>query len=354
MENIIKKDVKSMTLSELEADIAELGLPKFRAGQIYRQLFQKLKVDFNDMSDISKTLAGQLSEIYHITAPKIVSKLVSKIDGTEKYLLALDDGNIIETVLMRYEHGNSVCVSTEVGCKMGCAFCASTKNGFVRVLTPAEILSQIEVITREHIEEEGFRVSNIVLMGIGEPLDNFDNVVKFLHLVNSDNGLGIGYRHISLSTCGIVPQILRLAREELPITLSISLHAPNDKIRDTIMPINHTYNMDALLDACREYQKICQRRISFEYALIDSVNDSVEHARELASRLRGIMCHVNLIPVNAIKEKNFKKSTKNSIILFTKTLNDSKINATVRRKLGSDINAACGQLRNNQLEKNEN
>lgn len=345
-----KKDIKGMTLSQLEAELVEMGLPKFRAGQVYRQLFGKLKTDFYNMSDISASLAEQLSEKYYITAPQIASKLVSKIDGTEKYLLALDDGNIIETVLMRYEHGNTVCVSTQVGCRMGCAFCASTKNGFVRGLEPSEILAQIETITREHFGEEGFRVSNIVLMGIGEPLDNYDNVIKFLRLVNDKMGLGIGYRHISLSTCGVVPGIKKLAREELPITLSISLHAPNDAIRDTMMPINHKYKIDELLSACREYQKICGRRISFEYALIDGVNDTPAHAIELAKRLKGIMCHVNLIPVNTIREKNFKKSTKNSIILFTKTLNDSKINATVRRKLGSDIDAACGQLRNDHMK----
>lgn len=348
-----RKDIKSMTYEELEADIIEMGLPKFRAGQLYRQLFQKLKTSFFDMSDISASLAQALSEKYSITAPEIISKLVSKIDGTEKYLLCMADGNMIETVLMRYEHGNTVCVSTQVGCRMGCAFCASTKNGFVRSLEPSEILSQIETVTREHMSEDGFRVSNIVLMGIGEPLDNYDNVIKFLNLVNDKRGLEIGYRHISLSTCGVVPGIKKLAREELPITLSISLHAPNDAIRSETMPINRKYNIEELLSACREYQKICGRRISFEYALIDGVNDSVDHAKELAKRLKGIMCHVNLIPVNTIKEKNFKKSTKNSINLFTKTLNDSKINATVRRKLGSDIDAACGQLRNDHIKTNE-
>ena len=348
-----KKDIKSMTLPELEAEFLEMGLQKFRAKQVHRQLFEKLKTDFHDMSDISSSLADDLSERYYITAPEIVSKLVSKLDGTEKYVLGLRDGNIIETVLMRYQHGNTVCVSTQVGCRMGCAFCASTKNGFVRSLLPSEILSQIETVTREHMAEDGFRVSNVVLMGIGEPLDNYDNVIRFLHLVNDSSGLGIGYRHISLSTCGLVPGINKLAKEELPITLSISLHAPNDAIRDTTMPINHKYNIDTLLSACREYQKICGRRISFEYALIDGVNDSREHALELARRLKGIMCHVNLIPVNTIKEKNFKKSTKNAVELFTKTLNDSKINATVRRKLGSDIDAACGQLRNNHMENKE-
>ena len=346
-------DIKSMTYEELEADIISIGLPRFRASQIYRQLFEKLKTDFTQMTELSASMAQTLSQRYHIVVPEIVTKLTSRLDGTEKYLLALDDGNIIETVLMRYEHGNTVCVSSQVGCRMGCAFCASTKNGFVRGLLPSEILAQVETITREHLGEEGFRVSNVVLMGIGEPLDNFDNVIRFLELINSEKGLGIGYRHISLSTCGVVPGILKLAQKELPITLSISLHAPNDDIRDTIMPINRTYPIDVLLDACREYQKICGRRISFEYALIDSVNDKAEHARALAKKFSGIMCHVNLIPVNSIKEKNFKKSSKNAVNLFTKTLNDSKINATVRRKLGADIDAACGQLRNDHTRKSQ-
>ncbi len=346
-----KIDVKSMTKKELEEDIVSLGLPRFRASQIHRALFSRLITDFHEMTDISKDMADRLSERYAICAPKIVSKLVSKLDGTEKYLLLLDDGNVIETVLMRYEHGNSVCVSTQVGCKMGCAFCASTKNGFERGLRPSEILAEIETVTREHArDDEPFRVSNIVLMGIGEPLDNYDNVVKFLHLVNDEEGLGIGYRHISLSTCGLIDGIKRLAEEALPITLSISLHAPNDEIRDSMMPINKKYNIEKLLQACREYQKVTGRRISFEYALIAGVNDSPEHARELASRLRGIMCHVNLIPVNSIKEKNFKKSAKNDIILFTNTLKNCRINATVRRKLGADIDAACGQLRRNHIE----
>lgn len=347
-----KIDIKSLTKKEIEEEIVALGLPKFRAAQIHRALFSRLIVDFHEMTDISKSLADELCEKFTICAPKVVSKLVSKLDGTEKYLLLLDDGNVIETVLMRYEHGNSVCVSTQVGCKMGCAFCASTKNGFVRGLRPSEILAQIETITREHKnDEEPFRVSNIVLMGIGEPLDNYDSVIKFLHLVNDEEGLGIGYRHISLSTCGLIEGIEKLAKEELPITLSISLHAPNDEIRDTMMPINKKYNIETLLRACREYQKVCGRRISFEYALISGVNDSPEHAKELAKRLKGIMCHVNLIPVNEIKEKNFKKSTKNDIILFTNTLKNCRINATVRRKLGGDINAACGQLRRDHIEK---
>ena len=345
-----KIDIKSLNEAELCEIIVELGIPKFRAKQIWLQLFQKLKTDFAEMSDIPKSLLPTLNEHFEIRTPQVLEKLVSRLDGTEKYLFRLYDGSIIESVLMRYEHGNSVCVSTQVGCRQGCAFCASTKNGFVRSLTAGEILGQIESITREHMGEEGFRVDNIVLMGIGEPLDNYDNVLKFLHLVNDKNGLNIGYRHISLSTCGLVPEIKRLARENLPITLSISLHAPNDEIRSATMPINRRYNIDELIEACREYQAVTGRRISFEYALIDGVNDSVEHARELAKRLKGLLCHVNLIPVNPIKEKNFKKTTKNNLILFTNSLNNSKINATVRRRLGADIDAACGQLRNKRMQ----
>ncbi len=345
-----KIDIKSLNEAELCEIIVELGIPKFRAKQIWLQLFQKLKTDFAEMSDIPKSLLPTLNEHFEIRTPQVLEKLVSRLDGTEKYLFRLYDGSIIESVLMRYEHGNSVCVSTQVGCRQGCAFCASTKNGFVRSLTAGEILGQIESITREHTGEEGFRVDNIVLMGIGEPLDNYDNVLKFLHLVNDKNGLNIGYRHISLSTCGLVPEIKRLARENLPITLSISLHAPNDEIRSATMPINRRYNIDELIEACREYQAVTGRRISFEYALIDGVNDSVEHARELAKRLKGLLCHVNLIPVNPIKEKNFKKTTKNNLILFTNSLNNSKINATVRRRLGADIDAACGQLRNKRMQ----
>ncbi len=346
----MKLDIKSMSESELTEEIKALGLPAFRAKQIWRQLFYNLKTSFEEMSDLPRSMYPALNEHFEIRTLRVSEKLVSKLDGTEKYLFSLYDGSVIESVLMRYEHGNSVCVSTQVGCRQGCQFCASTKNGFVRGLSAGEILGQIEAITREHISEKDFRVDNIVLMGIGEPLDNYDAVVKFLHLVNDKNGLNIGYRHISLSTCGLVPEIGRLAEEELPITLSISLHAPNDRIRDTIMPVNHRYKIDELLSACHDYQKKTGRRISFEYALIDGVNDSVECAKELALRLKGLMCHVNLIPVNPIKEKNYKKSTKNNLILFTNTLNNSKINATVRRRLGADIDAACGQLRNKKMQ----
>jgi len=348
-----KTDIKSLYEEELCEKIKELGIPVFRAKQIYRQLFVNLKTDFEDMSDIPKSLVPTLEEHFEIRSAGVLEKFKSKLDGTEKYLFSLYDSSIIESVLMRYEHGNSVCVSTQVGCRQGCAFCASTKNGFVRSLSAGEILGQIEAITRDHRDEEGFRVDNIVLMGIGEPLDNYDNVVRFLHLVNSKNGLNIGYRHISLSTCGLVPEIRRLAKENLPITLSISIHAPNNTVRDSMMPVNRRYPMEELIEACRDYQRVTGRRISFEYALVDGVNDSVEDARELASRLKGLLCHVNLIPVNPIKEKNYKKTTKNNLILFTNALNNSKINATVRRRLGADIDAACGQLRNKKMQEKE-
>ena len=344
-----KIDIKRLFPEELEEKIKELGFPSFRARQIWRGLFLNLKTSFDEMTDLPKAMREELSQHFDVRVARVLEKLVSKLDGTEKYLFSLYDDSVIESVLMRYEHGNTVCVSTQVGCRQGCAFCASTKNGFVRNLSAGEILGQIEAITREHRDESGFRVDNIVLMGIGEPLDNYDEVVRFLKLVNNKNGLNIGYRHISLSTCGLVPEILRLAREELPITLSISLHAPNDEIRSATMPINRRYPMSELLDACREYQSVTGRRISFEYALIDGVNDSPCHARELAGRIKGLLCHVNLIPVNPIKEKNFKKTTKNNLILFTNTLNESKINVTVRRRLGADIDAACGQLRNKKM-----
>ncbi len=342
-----------MNETELQEKIKELGFPAFRAKQIWHSLFSKLKVSFEEMTDLPRSMYPVLNEHFEIRTPAVLEKYISKLDGTEKYLFKLYDGSVIESVLMRYEYGNSVCVSTQVGCRQGCLFCASTKNGFVRGLSAGEILGQIEAITREHQGEDGFRVDNIVLMGIGEPLDNYDAVVKFLHLVNDKNGLNIGYRHISLSTCGLVPEIKRLADEGLPITLSISLHAPNNEIRDKIMPVNHRYRIEELLSACREYQKKTGRRISFEYALIDGVNDTASCAVELASRLKGLLCHVNLIPVNPIKEKNFKKTTKNNLILFTNTLNNSKINATVRRRLGADIDAACGQLRNKKMQESK-
>ena len=280
---------------------------------------------------------------------EIQEKYVSKIDGTTKYLFRLEDGNCIESVVMYYKHGISICISSQVGCRMGCGFCASTIGGLYRSLTPGEILNQV-IFAGKDIGE---RISNIVMMGIGEPLDNFDNVVKFLHNVNHPDGVGIGYRHISLSTCGLADKIYRLAEEKLPITLSVSLHAPNDEIRSSIMPVNRAFSIAELMKACRSYIEATTRRISFEYSLISGVNDTPECARELARLLRGMLCHVNLIPVKPVAERGFKKGTRAEIDAFLNTLLSLGINATVRRELGSDISASCGQLRKRAMNKEE-
>ena len=333
-------DLLSMFPEELSALCVELGQPKYRGKQIFEGLYKGVR-DINEFSSLPKSFREKLIESAFIPTAKIKRKLVSSIDGTVKYLYELHDGETVESVFMRYHHGNTMCISTQVGCRMGCAFCASTKAGLVRSLAPSEMLLQILEAERDL----GERVSNIVLMGMGEPLDNYDNVMKFLRLVNHESGLNIGLRHISLSTCGLVDKIDRLADEGLPVTLSISLHAPNDEIRRQTMPIANKWSINELLGACRRYINKTGRRISFEYALIDGVNDSKEHAHELGRLLSGMLCHVNLIPVNPIKEKNFKRSEKNAIKVFTETVETYKINATVRRRLGSDINASCGQLR---------
>ena len=333
-------DLLSMFPEELSALCVELGQPKYRGKQIFEGLYKGVR-DINEFSSLPKSFREKLIESAFIPTAKIRRKLVSSIDGTVKYLYELHDGETVESVFMRYHHGNTMCISTQVGCRMGCAFCASTKAGLVRSLAPSEMLLQILEAERDL----GERVSNIVLMGMGEPLDNYDNVMKFLRLVNHESGLNIGLRHISLSTCGLVDKIDRLADEGLPVTLSISLHAPNDEIRRQTMPIANKWSINELLGACRRYIDKTGRRISFEYALIDGVNDSKEHAHELGRLLSGMLCHVNLIPVNPIKEKNFKRSEKNAIKVFTETVETYKINATVRRRLGSDINASCGQLR---------
>ncbi len=333
-------DLLSMFPDELSTLCVELGQPKYRGKQIFEGLYKGVR-DVNDFSSLPKQFREKLGESAFIPTAKIRRKLVSAIDGTVKYLYELHDGETVESVFMRYHHGNTMCISTQVGCRMGCAFCASTKAGLVRSLAPSEMLLQIIEAERDL----GERVSNIVLMGMGEPLDNYDNVMKFLRLVNLEGGLNIGLRHISLSTCGLVDKIDRLSDEGLPVTLSISLHAPNDTIRRQTMPIANKWSIKELLDACRRYIDKTGRRISFEYALIDGVNDSKEHANELGRLLSGMLCHVNLIPVNPIKEKNFTRSEKNTIKVFTETVETYKINATVRRRLGSDINASCGQLR---------
>ena len=333
-------DLKSMTIPEIKAVLQELGEPAFRAGQVYSWLHKGI-TDYDLMTNLPKSLREKLKSRYSLYAPQILRKQESRTDGTIKYLWRLHDGNCVETVLMRYHYGNSVCISTEVGCKMGCAFCASTLGGFVRQLKPHEMLDQV-LFTQL---DSGQPISHIVLMGIGEPLDNYDNVLRFLELVNSKEGMNISMRHISLSTCGLVPMIDRLAEEKLQITLSVSLHAPTDEIRNTIMPVNKAYSTDQLLDACRRYQEKTGRRISFEYAMIGGVNDSVESARTLIKRLRGMSAHVNLIPLNHVEESPLKPSTKEAVAAFQKCLEDAGIPATVRRSLGGDIDASCGQLR---------
>ncbi len=341
-------NLKDLTIEELKEFLVSLGEKPFRAKQIFSWLHKGVE-SFDEMTDISLSLRNKLSQVSYISTLRIVRKLESKIDKTKKYLFELEDGNRVESVVMYYKHGITICISCQVGCRMGCKFCASTIGGLVRSLTPGEILDQI-IFAGKDIGE---RISNIVMMGIGEPLDNYDNVVKFLRNVNDENGINIGYRHISLSTCGLVPRIFELMRLEIPLTLSISLHAPTDSIRQTIMPVNNAYGTDELIDACREYANYTKRRISFEYALIDGVNDSVETADILARKLKGMLCHVNLIPVNKVEENSFEKPSKERIKKFMSVLERYGIPVTVRRELGSDINASCGQLRRKENERKD-
>ena len=335
-----KIDIKSYNEAELLEYMTSLGQPKFRTAQLFKWLQQGVE-DFDQMTNLPKPLRETLKEQCYIANVSIVKKFVSKIDGTVKYVYELFDGERIESVVMKYEHGYTVCISTQVGCRMGCSFCASGLDGLFRNLTPSEMLAQITKAQQDN----GIRISNVVMMGMGEPLDNFDNSVKFLQLVSNDNGLNIGLRHISLSTSGVVSRIKDLKDYNFPITLSISLHAPNDEIRSSMMKVNKKWGVDELLAACKEYQDVTTRRISFEYALIENVNDSDACADELAKKLRGIMCHVNLIPANPVKENSFKKPDMNRIIHFKERLIKKGINATVRRTLGADIDASCGQLR---------
>ena len=337
---MVKTDIKSLTVEELENLITDMGEPKFRAGQIFKWL-QGGVTSFDQMTDIPLKLRARLENDCYIASLKILRKLKSRIDGTVKYLYELYDGETIESVLMKYEHGYSLCISTQVGCRMGCSFCATGLGGIVRNLTSSEMLAQITTAQLD----ESIRISNVVMMGMGEPLDNFENSVRFLQLVSHPKGLNIGLRHISLSTCGLVSGIERLKEYNFPITLSVSLHAPFDSIRSDMMPINKRWSIEELLKACREYQKVTTRRISFEYALIEGVNDSEECADRLAKILKGIMCHINLIPVNPVKENSNKSPDKNKILKFQKRLNEKGLNTTVRRTLGADINASCGQLR---------
>ncbi len=345
-----KKDIASYNLSELEAELKEMGLPKFRAKQIYDWIHKKGVTNFSEMTNISKDLISELNDNFVIFSCTIEKKLVSRYDNTVKYLYCLPDGEYLECVVMDYKYGHTICVSTQVGCKMGCAFCASGIGGFKRQLRPSEILSQIYTAQRDL----GLRISRIVLMGMGEPLDNFDNVMKFLELVSDENGLNIGMRHISLSTSGIVPRIYDLLEKKPQLTLSVSLHAPNNEIRSRIMPVNKSWDIDELLKACKIYADKTSRRISFEYAMMKGVNDTPECARELSSRLKGILCHVNLIPANEVKEKSHTRSDDNSINQFKSILEKSGLTVTVRRTLGSDINASCGQLRREKIIEDNN
>ena len=339
--DILKKDIKSYTLEKLNKEIKDMGLPAFRAKQIYKWLHQRFVLSFDEMSDLSIDLREQLKDMFYINHLKIKRKLVSKIDGTTKYLFELVDGETIESVVMKYKYGNTICISSQVGCKMGCKFCASTLGGKIRDLSPSELEDQI-IFAQNDLGE---KISNIVMMGIGEPLDNFDNVCDFLENLSSKEGQNISLRHLSLSTCGICDKIQKLAEKKLQLTLSVSLHAPTDEIRNTIMPVNKRWNIDELLDSCRKYIDATGRRISFEYALISGVNDSDECAKKLSAKLKGMLAHVNLIPVNEVKERGFEKSSKVRVQSFCDILNNSGITATVRRKLGADIEAACGQLR---------
>ena len=340
-----KQDILKLSEKDLKDYFVLKKQPGFRAKQVYSWLHEKLVDSFDDMTNISKDMREMLKEDFYIEHLELVQRLVSKIDGTEKYLFKLWDGNVIESVLMRYKHGNSVCISTQVGCRMGCRFCASTIDGRARDLTSSEMLK--EVYTIQNISGE--RVSNIVLMGSGEPMDNFRNVVDFVKQVSSENDLHISQRNITISTCGLVEKIRELADMKLGITLAISLHASDDKIRRELMPIANKYSIAEILDACRYYFEKTGRRVSFEYSLVASVNDTIEEADRLASLLKGMNCHVNLIPVNPIKERDYKRSDKKAVEAFRKHLEKKGINATVRREMGSDIQGACGQLRKSYL-----
>ena len=355
MSELQKIDLLCLSLSELEDFFSTLGEPKYRAKQLFTQMHRGVTLDA--ITNISAKTKEKILERGFYSFPRIAQKLVSALDGTVKYLFELDDGNCVESVVMRYEHGTTICISSQVGCRMGCRFCASTIDGKVRDLRASELLGQIIAAQTDL----GERIDGVVMMGIGEPLDNYDNVIKFLRLVGDPDGLGIGMRHISLSTCGIVPKIRALAEENFPITLSISLHASDDKTRSEIMPINNKWNVNELLDACRDYYSKTGRRISFEYTLIAGKNDSQEAAERLATLLNGKLrsprdtmpIHVNLIPVNEVKERDFVRSGKKAVAAFAATLEKRGIRATVRRKLGSDINASCGQLRRANLKHTE-
>ena len=340
-----KTDIKSLSYEELEQRLAQMGEKPFRAKQVYGWLHEKMAVDFGQMSNLSITLRQRLEEEFYLTVLEPVEVKISKIDGTRKYLFRLEDGNVIESVWMRYRHGCSVCVSSQVGCRMGCSFCASTIEGLERNLTPAEMLEQVYAITR--LTDK--RVSNVVVMGMGEPLDNYDNLLRFIRLLTDENGLHISQRNITVSTCGLVPEMYRLAEEKLQITLALSLHAATDEKRKRIMPVANRYSIKELMEACGYYFKKTGRRITFEYSLMDGVNDTKEDAERLVLLAKPLGCHVNLIPVNPVKERHFARSDVKKIEAFKNKLEKNKINVTIRREMGRDIDGACGQLRRRHI-----
>ncbi|MDO4261796.1 MAG: 23S rRNA (adenine(2503)-C(2))-methyltransferase RlmN [Eubacteriales bacterium] len=339
-------DIKSMTLEELQAEMERLGEKKFRAGQLYTWMHGKLADRFDNMTDLSRGLREKLREQYELVRLELVRVQTSALDGTSKFLFRLPDGNVIESVLMRYSHGVSVCISSQVGCRMGCRFCASTLDGLERGLKPSEMLDQIYQIQKW----AGERVHNVVVMGTGEPLDNYDALIRFLKLLTGEGGLHISQRNVTVSTCGIVPNMRRLADEKLQITLALSLHASSQEKRRTLMPVANKYGLEEVLDACRYYFERTGRRITFEYSLVGGVNDSDEDARELAALVGDLNCHVNLIPVNPIKERDYVQSDRTAILNFKNKLEKSKINVTIRREMGRDIDGACGQLRKSYMD----
>lgn len=343
-----KTDIKSLNMTELAAFLMDTGEKRFRAKQIYEWLHVKQVDSFAEMTNLSKALREKLEKSCRITSLQKVQVQVSKLDGTRKYLFALGDGNLIESVLMRYKHGNSVCISSQVGCRMGCRFCASTLDGLVRGLTPSEMLDQIYEIGKDI----GERVSNVVVMGTGEPMDNFDNLLKFIELLTDENGLNLSQRNVTVSTCGIVPKIRELADKKLSITLALSLHASNQKKRLELMPVANKYEIHEVIDACKYYFDQTGRRVTFEYSLVGGVNDTDEDARELASLIAGMNCHVNLIPVNPIKERDYVQSDREVVCAFQHKLEHCGINVTIRREMGRDIDGACGQLRRKYHQEN--
>lgn len=345
LQDLLEMDIKSLTLEELKSVVTELGLPAFRAKQIYEWMHVKLVTSYDEMTNLSKDLRERMSESYPLVTLKQERVQESQIDGTKKFLFELPDGNFVESVFMRYKHGNSVCISSQVGCKMGCRFCASTLDGWERNLLPSEMLEQIYSITRI----VGERISNIVVMGTGEPMDNYDNLVRFVRLITDENGLNISGRNITVSTCGIVPGIRRLAEEDLTLTLALSLHATTDEKRVKLMPIANKYSISELMEVCAYYFDKTGRRITFEYSLVGGVNDTPEDAKELIALARPLGCHVNLIPVNPIKERDFVRGSREAILAFKDRLEKNGINVTIRREMGQDIDGACGQLRRRKM-----